>query len=231
MSDERPDPDQGVFETLLLRDLRVHALDAHLERLERSTRELYGLALPADQRARMVEALTDAARRAPAARRARLEANPRDGRLDLWLVVGEVPARRPVALDPVTLPGGLGAHKWCDRRLVERDAGPAVPLLVDEGGSVLEAAWANVWLLDGDELITPPLDGRLLPGVTRARLLALAPRLGLRPREAPITLAEARAAHTMFLTSSLRLAVPASFYRHPQEDPAVDRIRYALAAS
>jgi para-aminobenzoate synthetase/4-amino-4-deoxychorismate lyase len=231
MPGERPDPDQGVFETLLLRDLRVHALDAHLERLERSTRELYGLALPAERRARMVEALTDAARRAPFERRARIEAIPRDGRLDLWLVVGEVPARRPVVLAPVTLPGGLGAHKWRDRRLVERDTGPAVPLVVDEDGSVLEAAWANVWQLDGDELITPPLDGRLLPGVTRARLLALAPRLGLRPREAPITLDQARAASTLLVTSSLRLAVPASFSGHPQENPAVDRIRYALAAS
>jgi hypothetical protein len=35
----------------------------------------------------------------------------------------------------------------------------------------------------------------------------------------------------MFVTSSLRLAVPASFSRHPQENPAVDRIRCALAAS
>ncbi|HWE08840.1 MAG TPA: aminotransferase class IV [Solirubrobacteraceae bacterium] len=227
----RPDPDRGVFETLLLRDLRVHALDAHLERLERSTRELYGLALPGDKRARMVETLIDAARRAPAERRARIEAIPRGDRLDLWLVVGDVPARRPVSLDPVTLPGGLGAHKWCDRRLVERDPGGAVPLLVDEDGTVLEAAWANVWLLDGDELVTPPLDGRLLPGVTRARLLALAPRLNLHPHEAPITLARARAARSVFLTSALRLAVPASFSRHPQDNPAVDRIRYALTAA
>jgi para-aminobenzoate synthetase/4-amino-4-deoxychorismate lyase len=231
MSGTRPDPERGVFETLLLRDLRVHALDAHLERLERSTRALYGLAVPAEKRARLVETLTDAARRAPSEQRARIEAIPRDGRLDLCLVVGEVPARRPVTLAPVTLPGGLGPHKWCDRRLVDRDPGSAVPLLVDEDGSVLEAAWANVWLLDGDELITPPLDGRLLPGITRARLLSLAPRLGLRCREAPITLDQARAARTMFVTSSLRLAVPASFSRHPQENPAVDRIRCALAAS
>ena len=44
---------------------------------------------------------------------------------------------------------------------------------------MLEAAWGNVWLLEGDRLITPPADGRILPGVTRALLLELAPSLGL----------------------------------------------------
>jgi para-aminobenzoate synthetase/4-amino-4-deoxychorismate lyase len=125
----------------------------------------------------------------------------------------------------------LGAHKWQDRRIVERHGDDPAPLIVDGDGSVLEAAWANIWLLDGDELITPPLDGRILPGVTRARLLELAPPLGLRVREAPIRLDEARAAQAMFLTSSLRLAVPASFDRSPQENLAVDRIRASLGST
>ncbi len=55
------------------------------------------------------------------------------------------------------------------------------PLLVDADGTVLEAAWGNVWVLEGDALLTPPADGRILPGVTRSLLLELAPRWACAP--------------------------------------------------
>jgi para-aminobenzoate synthetase/4-amino-4-deoxychorismate lyase len=60
-------------------------------------------------------------------------------------------------------------HKWADRRAVDEATQRlgATPLILDEDGSVLEAAWANVWIREGDRLVTPPADGRLLPGVTR----------------------------------------------------------------
>ena len=95
---------------------------------------------------------------------------------------------------------------------------------------VLEAAWGNFWLLEGDALITPPADGRILPGVTRAVLLELAPSLGLHPREEPITLHRARAAAVTFATSAIRLAVPAGLGGGAAPPAAVvDRIRLALA--
>lgn len=40
------------------------------------------------------------------------------------------------------------------------------------------------------ELLTPPLNGNILPGVTRDSLLALAPEAGLEPVERPIDIAE-----------------------------------------
>ena len=70
---------------------------------------------------------------------------------------------------PALLPGGLGRHKWVDRRLLaglEQRLG-AVPLLVDLDGDVLEAAFANIWIAEHDVLVTPPLDGRFLPGTAR----------------------------------------------------------------
>ena len=232
MSAERPDPGQGVFETLLLSDGRVHALDAHLARLQRSVAELYGTSLTPQARAQLITRLTEAAADTPGERRARIDAVPDNGRLQLSIAVSDAPDRRPVTLGPVVVPGGLGAHKWRDRRLVERIPGGAVPLIIDGDGSVLEAAWANIWLLDGDRLTTPPADGRLLPGVTRARLLALAPALGLQARQEPIALERARASTGLFLTSALRLAVPAALGPAPAEapPPAVDRIRAALVA-
>ena len=106
-------------------------------------------------------------------------------------------------------------------------------LLVDAGPdpTVLEAGWANVWLVDSDRLITPPLDGRILPGVTRARVIGLAGSLGLSVDERPISLAQARAGQPM-LTSSLQLAAPAAFEDGPEPDQdvvaTIGRIRRAL---
>jgi para-aminobenzoate synthetase/4-amino-4-deoxychorismate lyase len=73
-------------------------------------------------------------------------------------------------------------------------------LLVDTDDLVLEAAYANVWIVEGDALVTPPADGRILPGITRAQLLAGHPATA---REEPIDLPRVRDADAIFLTSSI----------------------------
>jgi para-aminobenzoate synthetase/4-amino-4-deoxychorismate lyase len=113
----------------------------------------------------------------------------------------------------VTLPGGLGAHKWRDRQLLDvltSDHAGAAPLLLDGDGSVLEAAWGNVFVLEGEVLLTPPADGRLLPGVTRAALLAAAAEEGLQPREEALSLARFTRADAILFSSSLAGAIPAA---------------------
>ena len=112
-----------------------------------------------------------------------------------------------MTLAPAVLPGGLGAHKWRDRRLLaelEVRLG-ALPLLVDLDGDVLEAAMANVWIVEDGALVTAPLDGRLLPGIVRERLLASA----LDAREERIDLGRLAAADEIFLTSSVSGVTPA----------------------
>ena len=113
-----------------------------------------------------------------------------------------MPTLAPIALAPVVLPGGLGEHKWRDRTLLDAlaERHGAMPLLVDADGGVLEAAISNVWLLEGDALVTPPADGRILPGVTRARLLA-----AVGGREEPCDLDRLAAADAVLLTSSIGL--------------------------
>jgi para-aminobenzoate synthetase/4-amino-4-deoxychorismate lyase len=226
---DRPDPAAGVFETLLVRDRHAPALALHLERLARSVRRLYGLPLPAG----LEEDLRARAAGLAGEHRLRIDITA-DEAVRVGVTTSPLAAdrSRPVALAPVVVPGGLGCHKWRDRRLLDRLGDDPVPLVVDSDGSVLEAAWANFWMLDGDRLITPPADGRLLPGVTRARLLELAPSLGLHARERPIALAAARATGTAFLTSSLRLAVPCAFGSAPAlPAPEIARIRAGLALS
>jgi para-aminobenzoate synthetase/4-amino-4-deoxychorismate lyase len=229
-----PDPALGVFETLLVRDGTAQALDAHLARLAASVADLYGrLELPAQLRA------TVQRHSAPLTgeHRLRVDAIPDGAGLRLQLQTSPLGlgADARLVCRPVVVPGGLGRHKWSDRRRhAELDDGRSVALLVDRDGDVLEAAWANVWLLEGRRLVTPPADGRLLPGVTRATLLDLAPSLGLEARQQPISLARAAAATEIFLTSSLRLAVPAILKDQPAmagDIPQIEAIRAALSRS
>jgi para-aminobenzoate synthetase/4-amino-4-deoxychorismate lyase len=219
------DASGGLFETLLVRDRRIQALHPHLDRLAASVVEVYACALPD----RLAATVADRAAGLSGPHRLRIDAIPEGGGLRIELETSPLDPARPRhhALRAVTIPGGHGPHKWRDRRAL--DGGPGVPLIVDADGSVLEAAWANVWLLDGRRLITPPADGRLLPGVTRARLLKLAPSLGLEAGERRVPLAELRAARTVLLTSSLALAVTAAVDREPPGDSEiVEAIRAAL---
>ncbi len=198
----------GVFETLLVADGRPVALERHLARLALSVRTLYRCPLPAGLAAEL-----RARARPLGMARMRVNARPRTGRpaIDVDVELSAVPERQlPVPLVPRTLPGGLGAHKWIDRRLLEGLGGEGQPLLCDLDGQVLEAARASVFAVQGERrLVTPPADGRILPGVTRARVLELAPWLGLELRIAPFDLRELGEASELFVTGALGGVEPA----------------------
>jgi para-aminobenzoate synthetase / 4-amino-4-deoxychorismate lyase len=213
----------GVYETLLVRDGAVQALGAHLARLRGSTTSLYGLAPPDELEARIRER---AASLRAGEHRLRVDIRPEPPALDMTFQTAPLPPRRELfRLRALILAGGYGAHKLADRGpltgTTSASGGP-LALLVDDGPetTVLEAGWANVWLVDADRLITPPLDGRILPGVTRARVIGLAGSLGLSVDERPISLAQARTGQPM-LTSSLQLAAAAAFEDRPEPDQEV----------
>ena len=199
----RPDPRAGVFDTLVARDGRPVAGRLHLARLAASAAARYGLPLPPDAAARL-----DAAAADPARRRLRVAARPGPrGRLELAVRATPLAsARPPVRRTRTTVPGGLGAHKWSDRRLLDllADAvAPDQPLICDLDGHLLEAARANLFIVEDGVLLTPPVAGRLLPGVTRARVLALAAGLGLEARCAAISRRRLLAADEAFVTGSV----------------------------
>jgi len=198
----RPDPDAGLYETLLVRDGVPQRLGAHLARLSHSFRVLYGRRPPDDLAERIAAAAATAAAR-DATARLRLDLTPGG---DLAIATGPIaPAGGPVRLRPVVLPGGLGPHKWADRTLLEAheaDDPATIPLLVDADGHVLEASRASVVVRAADgALHTPPADGRILPGVTAAHT-------GARPRH--ITLADLDAAAGVYVASALRGLSPAA---------------------
>ncbi len=202
----RPDPAAGVFETLLVRGGELVAAEEHVDRLAVSAAELYGLAL---DRVKLIADLGERAAAAAGPCRLRVGLLP-DGALSAE--TAPLPdASAPLTLSPVVVPGGLGAHKWRDRRLVDALAvavGTATPLLVDLDGTLLEASWGNVFIVDEQGVLaTPPLDGRILPGVTRARTLARARALAIPVAERALTLTELAAAREVLLTSALREVV------------------------
>jgi branched-subunit amino acid aminotransferase/4-amino-4-deoxychorismate lyase len=52
-------------------------------------------------------------------------------------------------------------------------AGCDEALFIDSVGQILEGAMSNIFVVKGGEVLTPPLDGRVLPGVARGRVLQL----------------------------------------------------------
>jgi para-aminobenzoate synthetase / 4-amino-4-deoxychorismate lyase len=207
----RPDPAMGVFDTMLVSDGRPVALERHLARLAASVAQLYGAALPRTLIAGVQAAAAEAAAIPGGRARLRIDVDPAGGVRITVSPAGPRP-QEELVLEPYALPGGLGAHKWRDRRLLDALSllrPGTVPLLVDTDGLVLETAYANVWIAEGDELITPAADGRILPGTTAAELLADEPGA----REEPIDLERLASADSVFLTSSISGWLPASLRR------------------
>jgi para-aminobenzoate synthetase/4-amino-4-deoxychorismate lyase len=199
-----------VFETLLVVDGRPVELAAHLERLAASLHALFGADVPAG---------TDDAAHAAAGDvelgRLRLTVAP-NGSGGLATAVRAAPVEPAivfpaagVCVDPLLVPGGWGAHKWADRGpLAAAESDASIPLVVDHDDGVLEASRANVFIVESGTITTPPTDGRILPGVTRARLLSL-----LDAREEVISLQRLTAADEVFLSGSVRGVEPVAVCR------------------
>ncbi len=75
-------------------------------------------------------------------------------------------------------------------------------LLVNEFGQLTEGACSNVFVVAEDQILTPPLEMRILGGVTRKVIIELARRLGYQLLERPVDQMELFTADEVFLTST-----------------------------
>lgn len=196
----KPDPSLGIFETMLVVAGTPVARERHLARLEASLEAVYEAGLPAQARQLVAE------------RAEGLEL----GRLRLtYIPTGEIevdcgeidrsihfPAHS-ISLRSHTVDGGLGSHKWADRAAIPSSGQGEATLLLDDD-EVLEADRANVFAVRKGTLFTPPLDGRILPGVTRATTIGLARGEGIEVVEKALTLEELVRSEEVFLTNSIR---------------------------
>ncbi|HQT73851.1 MAG: D-amino acid aminotransferase [Acidiphilium sp. 37-67-22] len=221
----------GVYEVIHVHDGRFVDTGLHLARLARSLREL-AIAKPMEDAA-LLAVLREVVRRnriregivymqvsrgvarrdhafprdvAPAlvitARHG--AAFPRD--IDAWTGTAiTVPDIRWGRVDIKTvnlLPNCLAKQK-------AREAGAYEAILVDRDGNVTEGSSTTVWAVDaGGVLRTRHLDHHILPGCTRAAVIALMEAAGIRFEERGLTEAELRAAREIFLTSATSYVKP-----------------------
>jgi branched-subunit amino acid aminotransferase/4-amino-4-deoxychorismate lyase len=226
----------GLFETIRVYRGRPFALDAHLLRLRRAG-ERTRLRIPGGSTwwaATIVELLRrnrldakDAAVRLTITRG--IDAGlgllpPRRPRQTVLVSARPVAPhlakwqRRGVAV--VLLPfspgsrGYLSGVKTTDYltallgKAIAHEQGAFEGIYCTSAGRVLEGTTSNLFVIRGNLLVTPPLAAGILPGITRAEVLGLARRAGLRPRERALHVRELQTADEAFLTASTIEIVP-----------------------
>lgn len=84
----------------------------------------------------------------------------------------------------------------------------AYEALMIEDGYVTEGGSSSVFIIKGDVIVTRPLSNDILPGITRASLLALAAEQDFKIDERRFTLEEAYAADEAFITAASTYVCP-----------------------
>ncbi len=224
----------GVYETLRTYGGRPFHLDRHLERL-RASATMLGIAIPAgdDALAADLDRLLERAANpesyiriivsrgvgeisyrfdrikgptvvmAARAYEPFAEAQYRDG---IPVIISSVRRNSPQALDPAMKSCNLINNILAVREAQAKKA--AEPLMLNERGDVAEGASANVFIVSGGALVTPPLRDGILPGVTRALVLERARELGIEAGEQSIRVRTLLAADEAFITSTLKEVMP-----------------------
>ena len=224
----------GVFEGIRAQGGRVVDLDLHLQRLQRSAGAIY-LELGAwVDRLRGVVLDTLAAHGKPDAY-VRLLVTRGPGRLGLdasscsgpevFCIVDSIELFPPETLSqgirlvtgswrrpgPDVLDPRVKSLNYLNNVLNKHEAklrGGDDALVLNTRGTVAEASAANVFVRRGQELWTPPGTDGALEGLTRRRVMLLAPELELRPSERTLSRYDLLDADEVFLTGTGAGLVP-----------------------
>ncbi len=215
----------GLFETLRARQGHVHLLDRHIARLRAGAGEL-DIAVPADveRLAEIVKELAERCGLSDARVRLTLTAGPKDGQPALLLQArpatdyppemyarGVTAVTAPVRRNETSPLTHIKSLSCLDNLLAKRaaiEAGADEALLLNTTGSLAEASNANVFIVRGGHVRTPPIADGPLPGVTRSAVLELAEAAGLRASEATLTVDDLRRADEAFLTNAVAGLLP-----------------------
>lgn len=212
----------GCFEVLRTWDGIARDLAAHLDRLYETARVLQ---LAAIDRRRLEEAVYKTiAAGGPGDHRIRIVLTRGEGALSSRLAeLG--PGRAIVIVEPLPPPPvGLAVavvdwpvprregpgHKtlaYLDHVIayeLARAARADEAIRLDENGNAVEGSTSNLFAVLGGTVQTPPADRGVLPGIVRARVLAICAREKIGTRERELALRDLRAADELFVTSSLR---------------------------
>jgi branched-chain amino acid aminotransferase len=212
----------GCFEVLRTWDGVARDLDAHLDRLfataaflQLQTIERTKLALavhqtitaagPGEHRLRIV--LT----RGPGGLAARLAELGPGAAIVIAEALPEQPEELALAVVDWPLPRRAGpGHKtlaYLDHviaRELARARGADEAIRLDADGHAIEGATCNLFAVSAGTVTTPPVDTGALPGVVRARVLALCAKARIATVVRPLSLGDVRGADELFVTSALR---------------------------
>jgi D-alanine transaminase len=222
----------GVYEVIYRHDCRLIDMDLHLARLDRSLRELSirpPVAPPA-----LLAILDEVARRNRLASgllymqitrgvAPRFHAFPPPGTRPTLVVTMRRAPPFPTSLATwqaaaITVPDQRWAR--CDIKSVSllpnilakeaaRQAGAQEAIFYDRENFVTEGATTSVFIVDeAGTLRTRPLSNSILPGCTRASLVADLAHAGVPFEERAFTLPELRAAREIFLTAATTFVKP-----------------------
>jgi branched-chain amino acid aminotransferase len=197
----------GVFEVIRLYGGRPFAFADHLARMARSAANLRlpfdGAAVRAD-----AEALLEAADAGDAVLRLVVTRGGRRlGMIEPLKALPDTVALQTITYSPTRILDGVkslsyGANMLAGRLARERGADEA--LLVTPHGRVLEGPTMSFFCsLDGETLVTPPLEDHILDSITRRRLMAR-----VEVAERPVAVDELAAVREAFLASTLREVHP-----------------------
>jgi branched-chain amino acid aminotransferase len=218
----------GLFETFRTWNGHPTLLSLHVERMERSARELCLAVDPTqlpDTAAVLYLIEANHASLTPG-KDARLRLTLSGGcattvasRSTLWMTAGPLPPTREsgviiTEISQVPDDDCLARHKTLNywRMRIAHANGVANrsddAICLTPGGFICETCRANIFLIEAGRVYTPGLGGPLLPGIMRAVVLARARHLGLEAVECLLPLDRIRTADEAFLTSSLRGMLP-----------------------
>lgn len=222
----------GIYETMRAYGGRVFARPRHLARLARSAARLSLALPPGDAVARAIDETIAANGAADALVRVTITRGRLGRRLDLssagqpTLLVtadaldpdGDARRRRGIRVaysqfarwSAWPLAGVKSTNYQISllARNEAREAGAMEVLLADETGAIVEAAAANVFAVEKDRLVTPPLSAGILGGVTRDVVLELARAAGRRVQEDRLARKRLETADEVFLTGTTIQVAP-----------------------
>ncbi len=221
----------GVYEVIAVKNGRFVDDTPHLERLDRSLRELE--IAPPMSRAALRVVMAEMLRRnrirdgilyiqMTRGVAARDHPFPSDSDASVVMTARIEPPQDPRlgenGVDVISIPD----IRWkrCDIKSVSllpnilgkqaaHRAGAFEAWQINEEGFVTEGTSTNAWIVDAEgRLCTPPIDEQILSGITRRRILKLAKREGIDFSERYFTLKEAQSAREAFITSATTLVLP-----------------------
>jgi len=112
----------------------------------------------------------------------------------------------PESVNPLIKSNNLLNNALAMQEALKRGAAEA--LMKNHRGELAECAMSNIFLVSGGAVRTPPTTAGLLAGVTRAFVLELAAKTGIRAFEETLREEDAATADEIFFTSTTREIVP-----------------------